>query len=140
MVVYATTFGLLLNFARAGSMEGAGASTVGSAMLYIVVATIGMLMDLSALLERPWLFLLGFIWIGVHGGLLLLMAKLIKAPMFFMVVGSQANIGAAASAPVIASAFHPAMAPVGVLLAVPGYALGTYGVYVTGLLLRAMAT
>jgi len=140
IVVYATTFGLLLSFTRARKLEGAGASTVGSAMLYVLVATIGMHMDLNALLDRPWLFLLGLIWIAVHGGLLLLVAKLIRAPLFFMAVGSQANVGGAASAPVIASAFHPALAPVGVLLAVLGYALGTYGAYVTGLALRALAT
>ncbi|GAB3387540.1 DUF819 family protein [Massilia agri] len=140
MVVFATTFGLLLSFTRARSLEGAGASTIGSAMLYVLVATIGMQMDLNALLDRPWLFLLGLIWIAVHGGLLLLMAKLIRAPLFFMAVGSQANVGGAASAPVVASAFHPALAPVGVLLAVLGYALGTYGAYVTGLALRALAS
>ena len=140
IVVYATTFGLLLSFTRARSMEGAGASTIGSAMLYILVATIGMHMDLAALLEKPWLFLLGLIWIAVHGSLMLLVAKLIRAPLFFMAVGSQANIGGAASAPVVAAAFHPALAPVGVLLAVLGYALGTYGAYITGLMLRALAT
>lgn len=140
IVVYATTIGLLLSFTRARSLEGAGASTIGSAMLYILVATIGMHMDLNALLDRPWLFLLGLIWIAVHGGLMLLVAKLIRAPLFFMAVGSQANIGGAASAPVVASAFHPALAPVGVLLAVLGYALGTYCAYITGLLLRMLAT
>lgn len=140
IVVFATTFGLLLSFTKARSLEGAGASTIGSAMLYVLVATIGMQMDLNALLDRPWLFLLGLIWICVHGGLLLFMAKLIRAPLFFMAVGSQANVGGAASAPVVASAFHPALAPVGVLLAVLGYALGTYGAYVTGLMLRALAT
>jgi len=140
IVVLATTFGLLLSFTRARSLEGAGASTIGSAMLYMLVATIGMHMDLGALLEKPLLFLLGLIWIAVHGGLILLMAKLIRAPLFFMAVGSQANVGGAASAPVIASAFHPALAPVGVLLAVLGYALGTYCAYVTGLLLRSIAT
>jgi uncharacterized membrane protein len=140
IVVFATTIGLLLSFTRARTLEGAGASKIGSAMLYVLVATIGMQMDLSALLDRPWLFLLGFIWILVHGGLLLLVAKLIRAPLFFMAVGSQANIGGAASAPVVASAFHPALAPVGVLLAVLGYALGTYCAYLTGLALRALAT
>ncbi|WP_313029068.1 DUF819 family protein [Massilia alkalitolerans] len=140
IVVFATTFGLLLSFTRARGLEGAGASKVGSAMLYFLVATIGMQMDLNALLDRPWLFLLGLIWIAVHGGLLLLVAKLIRAPLFFLAVGSMANVGGAASAPVVASAFHPALAPVGVLLAVLGYALGTYGAYVTGLVLRMLAT
>lgn len=138
ITVLATTFGLLLSFTRARNFEGAGASKIGSVMLYVLVATIGMQMDLSALLERPWLFALGLIWILVHGGLMLLVAKLIRAPLFFMAVGSQANIGGAASAPVVASAFHSALAPVGVLLAVLGYALGTYCAYMVGLLLQRM--
>jgi uncharacterized membrane protein len=139
IVLFATTFGLLLSFTRARQLEGVGASRVGSAMLYMLVATIGMHMDLGALLDRPWLFLLGFIWIAVHAALMLGVAKLIRAPLFFMAVGSQANIGGAASAPVVGSAFHPALAPVGVLVAVLGYALGTYCAYLTGLMLRALA-
>ena len=139
LVVFATTIGLALSFTRARQLEGVGASRIGSAMLYVLVATIGMHMDLGALLDRPWLFLLGLIWISVHAVLMLGVAKLIRAPLFFMAVGSQANIGGAASAPVVASAFHPALAPVGVLLAVLGYALGTYCAYATGLLLQAIA-
>lgn len=135
----ATTVGLALSFTPARKLEGAGASKVGSVMLYVLVATIGMQMDLGALLERPWLFVLGLIWISVHAGLMLVMAKLIRAPLFFMAVGSQANIGGAASAPVVASAFHPALAPVGVLLAVLGYAVGTYAAYTTGQLLMRVA-
>lgn len=140
ITVTATTVGLSLSFTKARSLEGAGASKVGSVMLYVLVATIGMHMDLGALLDRPWLFALGGIWISVHAALMLIVAKLIRAPLFFMAVGSQANIGGAASAPVIASAFHPALAPVGVLLAVLGYALGTYCAYLTGLMLQAMAS
>ena len=139
IVVIATTIGLLLSFTKARTLEGAGASRIGAVMLYVLVATIGMQMDLAALLDRPWLFLLGLIWILFHGGLMIIMAKLIRAPLFMMAVGSQANIGAAASAPVVASAFHPALAPVGVLLAVLGYALGTYCAYITGITLRAIA-
>ncbi|MCF7222390.1 DUF819 domain-containing protein [Marilutibacter chinensis] len=139
MVVFATTIGLVLSFTRVRTLEGAGASKVGSAMLYVLVATIGMHMDIGALLDKPGLFALGLIWISVHAGLLLVVAKLIRAPLFFMAVGSQANIGGAASAPVVASAFHPALAPVGVLLAVLGYALGTYCAYLTGLMLRIVA-
>jgi len=139
MVVIATTAGLLLSLTRARRMEGAGASKVGTAMLYFLIASIGMHMDLGALVDKPWLFLLGLIWILTHGLLLLAVTKLIRAPLFFAAVGSQANIGAAASAPVVASAFHPSLAPVAVLLAVFGYALGTYAAYITGIVLRSMA-
>ena len=139
MVVIATTIGFLLSFTKARTMEGAGASKIGTVMLYFLIASIGMHMDLKALVDKPWLFLLGFIWILTHGVILLAVTKLIRAPLFFAAVGSQANIGAAASAPVVASAFHPSLAPVAVLLAVFGYALGTYAAYVTGILLRGMA-
>ena len=139
LVVLTTTFGVILSFTRARRLEGVGASSVGSVFLYILIATIGMQMDLKTLVDRPMLLLLGVIWISVHAVLMLGMAKLIRAPLFFLAVGSQANIGGAASAPVVASAFHPSLAPVGVLLAVMGYALGTYCAYITGLLLQAMA-
>ena len=76
----------------------------------------------------------------IHAGLMLLVAKLIKAPVFYMAVGSQANVGGAASAPVVASAFHPSLAPVGVLLAVMGYALGTYMAYLAGQILRVVGS
>lgn len=139
VVVTATTIGLTLSFTKARKLEGPGASKVGSVMIYVLVATIGMHMDIMAVFKAPQLFLLGLIWISVHAALMLTAAKLIRAPLFFMAVGSQANIGGAASAPVVASAFHPSLAPVGVLLAVLGYALGTYGAYLTGLMLQALA-
>ncbi|GAB2497765.1 DUF819 family protein [Pseudoxanthomonas sangjuensis] len=139
IAIFATTLGVLASFTRARSLEGAGASKIGSVMLYVLIATIGMQMDLKMLAERPLLLLLGLIWIGTHGALMLLAAKLLRAPLFFMAVGSQANIGGAASAPVVASAFHPVLAPVGVLISVLGYALGTYCAYLTGLTLQAMA-
>lgn len=139
VVVVATTLGLALSFTRARNYEGAGASKVGSACLYILVAAIGMQMDIRTVLSDPELFLIGAIWVTVHAVVLLVVGRLIKAPVFYLAVGSQANIGGAASAPVVASAFHPALAPVGVLLAVLGYALGTYAAYLSGLLLRMVA-
>lgn len=96
-------------------------------------------MDVSQILDTPIYFLVGIIWMLVHSGLMLLVAKLIRAPLFYMAVGSQANVGGAASAPVVAAAFHPALAPVGVLLAVFGYALGTYMAWLCGQLLQAVA-
>jgi len=107
--------------------------------IYVLVATIGMKMDLKAIFEHPWLFLVGAVWISFHAVLLIVVARLIRAPVFFLAVGSQANIGGAASAPIVASAFHPALAPVGVLLAVLGYALGTYAAWFCGILMQAIA-
>ncbi len=139
IVVIATTLGLGLSFTKVRDLEGVGASKVGSLFIFILVATIGMHMDLSQIQENPGFFLVGLIWILIHISLLLLVAKLIKAPFFFVAVGSQANIGGAASAPIVASAFHPTLAPVGVLLAVLGYAIGTYGGILCGFLLELVA-
>ena len=136
LIVIATTGGLALSFTNFRKYEGAGASTIGSVFLYVLVATIGMKMDALAILDNPGLFVLGFIWMLIHVILLLSVAKLIKAPFFFVAVGSQANVGGAASAPVVASAFHPSLAPVGVLLAVLGYALGTYAAWFCGILMQ----
>ena len=127
MVVIATTLGILLSFTKAKNYEGAGASKLGGMFIYILVATIGMKMDLGEALKNPGLLAVGFIWIGIHAGLLILVAKIIKAPFFFLAVGSQANVGGAASAPVVAAEFHPSLTSVGVLLAVFGYVVGTGG-------------
>ncbi|WP_288129650.1 DUF819 family protein [Microbulbifer sp.] len=138
LIVIATTLGVIAAFTPAKKLEGAGAAKIGSVFIYFLVATIGTHMDITALRDSPELFLLGLIWMAIHAGLILLVAKLIKAPTFFMAVGSQANVGGAASAPVVAAAFHPSLAPVGVLLAVMGYALGTYAAWFCGQLLRVV--
>jgi len=139
LVIIATTLGVALSFTRLRSLEGVGASRMGRAFIYILVATIGMNMDILAIFSNPGLFLLGFTWIIFHVLLLAIVAKLIRAPYFFIAVGSTANVGGAASAPVIATEFHPSLAPVGVLMAVLGYVLGTYGAYICGLLMQLVA-
>ncbi|MEJ1096074.1 MULTISPECIES: DUF819 family protein [unclassified Pseudoxanthomonas] len=139
VVVLSTMIGLLLSFTRARTLEGAGASKFGSLFLYFLIACIGMQMDLLALLDRPWLFLLGLLWIAVHIVILWVVGKLLHVPFFYFAIGSQSNIGGPASAPVLATAFHPALAPVGVLLGTLGYATGTYAAYLVGITLRSMA-
>lgn len=139
IIVVATTGGLALSFTKTRQLEGAGASKVGSLLLYVLVATIGMKMNLLAIFDNPGLFAVGIVWMIIHVTIMLGVGKLIKAPFFFVAVGSQANVGGAASAPIVASAFHPALAPVGVLLAVFGYALGTYGAYLSALMMSFIA-
>jgi uncharacterized membrane protein len=139
LIVLATTFALGLSFTKARELEGVGASRYGSLFLYILVATIGMKMNIMAIFENPGLFVVGLIWIAFHAILLIVVAKIIRAPFFFLAVGSQANIGGAASAPIVASAFHPSLAPVGVLLAVLGYAIGTYAAWICGILMQTIS-
>ena len=139
MITITTIIGVLLSFTKAKSYEGAGASKFGSVFIYILVATIGMKMDLTLIFDNVGLIAVGALWMIIHAGLLILIAKLIKAPYFFLAVGSQANVGGAASAPIVASAFHPSLATVGVLLAVFGYAIGTIGAILCTVLMQLAA-
>ncbi|MCV6629298.1 MAG: DUF819 family protein [Flavobacteriaceae bacterium] len=136
LIVVATIFGIVLSFTKAKNYEGAGASKIGSLFIYILVAVIGMSMDLSRFFEKPGLLAVGAIWILIHAILLIAVAKIIKAPFFFLAVGSQANVGGAASAPIVASEFHNSLASVGVLLGVLGYVVGTGGAIVCAYLLE----
>ncbi|CAM1344067.1 DUF819 family protein [Tenacibaculum amylolyticum] len=136
MITIATAIGIILSFTKAKNYEGAGASKIGSVFIYVLVATIGMKMDLAKIVDNPGLIAIGLVWMAIHAGLLILVAKLIRAPYFFLAVGSQANVGGAASAPVVAAAFHPSLATVGVLLAVFGYVVGTYGAILCTILME----
>lgn len=140
MISIATLIGILLSFTKAKSYEGAGASKFGSVFIYILVATIGMKMDLTLIFDNLGLIAIGLIWMAVHAALMILVAKLIRAPYFFLAVGSQANVGGAASAPIVASAFHPSLATVGVLLSVFGYAIGTVGAIICAVLMQLAST
>ncbi|MDT0688535.1 DUF819 family protein [Salegentibacter sp. F188] len=140
MITIATAIGIILSFTKFKSYEGAGASKLGSVFIYILVATIGMKMDLGSVFDNPALIGIGLVWITIHVIILVVTAKLIKAPYFFLAVGSQANVGGAASAPVVAAAFHPSLATVGVLLAVFGYVVGTYGAILCTILMQMAST
>jgi uncharacterized membrane protein len=137
--ILVTTAGVILSFTRARRLEGVGASKVGGVMLYLLIACIGAGADFRKIAEAPEFVLMGAIWLAVHITLIMVVGYLIRAPIFFIAVGSQANIGGAASAPVVAAAFHPSLAPVGVLLAVAGYVLGTYAGLVCMRLLMVVA-
>ena len=139
MVTIATALGIAFSFTKLKTYEGAGASKIGSVFIYILVASIGMKMDLGSVLSNPGLLIVGFIWMAIHVLLLVIVGKIIKAPFFFLAVGSKANIGGAASAPIVASAFHPSLASVGVILAVFGYVIGTYGALIAAILMEMVA-
>ena len=139
MISISTIIAIALSFTKAKNYEGAGASKFGSVFIYILVATIGMKMDLAMIFDNVGLIAIGLVWMTIHAGLLILVAKLIRAPYFFLAVGSQANVGGAASAPIVASAFHPSLATVGVLLAVVGYAVGTVAAIACTILMELAA-
>ena len=136
MISIATIIAIALSYTKAKNYEGAGSSKFGSIFIYILVASIGMKIDIMSIFDEPALIAIGLVWMLIHALLLIGVAKIIKAPYFFLAVGSQANVGGAASAPVVASAFHPSLATVGVLLAVLGYAIGTIGAIICTSLLQ----
>jgi uncharacterized membrane protein len=125
-VLIVVTGGLLLSFTPVRRLEDVGASRLGYAALYLLLTSIGAQADMRAVLAAPLYLAAGVLWIAVHVAVLLIVARLIRAPLFFFATGSMANIGGAASAPVVAGVYNPAMAPVGLLMAVAGYVLGIY--------------
>lgn len=135
-VLIVTGLGVAISYTRLRKLEGAGASKIGSVLLYLLVASIGAKAEFAKVLEVPSLLLIGAVWIAFHAVVLLMLRRLLKAPVFCMAVGSQANIGGAASAPIVAGAFHPALAPVGALMGVVGYVLGTGAGLLCAFLLR----
>ncbi len=140
LIFIATAAGVVLSMTKVRELEAVGSSSIASAFIYILVASIGMGIDLSQIGNLFPIFVIGLIWISIHAGLLLMVGKIIKAPTFFLAVGSQANIGGAASAPAVASAFHPSLAPVGALLAIFGYIVGTLGAWACSLMMRWIVT
>jgi len=138
-VLIVVTGGLLLSFTPVRNLEEAGASTVGYAALYLLLTAIGAQGNLMEVLSAPAFFFAGMLVIAVHVAVMLATAWLVKAPFFFVATGSVANIGGAATAPIVASVYHPAMAPVGLLMAVAGYILGIYGALGAAWMLGALA-
>ena len=139
VVIISTLIGSILSFTNIRKLEGAGASRIGNIFLYLLIAAIGMQMDLLAIFKSPGVLVVGAIWLLIHILLLVLVARLMKIPFFFLAVSSEACLGGAAQSSVVAAAFHPALAPVGVLLAIFGYVFGNYGGYLCGLLLQWVA-
>ncbi len=125
-IIVASTLGLLLSFTPARRLEEYGASKLGYTLLYLVLAAIGVRTSLSHLAAAPVLILAGFVWIIIHGAVIMLVGRLVRAPLGLIATASQANIGGPASAPVVAGAYHPQLAAVGLLLAVLGNIMGTY--------------
>ncbi len=138
-VLIVVTGGLLVSFTPVRKLEEVGASRVGYTALYLLLGAIGAQADLRAIVQTPLYMAAGFVWILVHIAVMFAAARIVRAPLFFIATGSMANIGGAASAPVVAGVYHPAMAPVGLLMAVAGYILGIYGALACAWILGAMA-
>jgi uncharacterized membrane protein len=126
-ILILTTTGLVLSLVPAiGRLAGAGATSLGYAAFFVLVASVGAQADLARILARPMWVLAGAIVFLVHGAVLFLTLRLLRAPSFFFGAASQAAAGGVASAPLVAEIYQPGLAPVGLLLAVLGNLVGTY--------------
>lgn len=139
-VLIVVTGSLLLSFTPLRRLEDAGASRIGYAALYLLLTAIGAQADLRAVLQTPVFLAAGALWLLVHATLMLAVARLVRAPLFFVATGSMANVGGPASAPVVAGVYHQALAPVGLLLGVAGYILGIYGALACAWMLARVAS
>lgn len=125
-IIVATLLGIALSFTAARSLESAGSSKIGFAVLYFVLASIGAKANFSHIAASPILLLAGVTWVIIHAGILVIAARILHSPMALAASASQAAIGGPASAPVVAGIYHPQLAPVGLLLAVLGNIVGTF--------------
>ena len=136
LILLSTTIGILLSFTRIRKMEKLGSTDFATLFIYFLIMTIGMRLDLFTIGANIGLIGVAVIWMLIHITAMIVAAKIIKAPFFFVAVGSQANIGGVATAPAVAAAFHPSLAPVGVLLAVLSHVIGTYAGIISAWLMR----
>lgn len=128
-VLIVTALGILLALTPFGKIKGT--EEISNVMLYFVIALIASRADLSHIGDAPIWLLAGFIVLLVHVLIMLILAKALKMDIFTCAVASLANIGGTATAPVLAGAYSSALVPVGIVMALLGYVIGTGGGLIT---------
>ncbi|MCA0987005.1 DUF819 domain-containing protein [Guptibacillus algicola] len=134
-----TAVGILLSFTKVRNLEYYGASKFGYMGIYLFLTAIGAQANLMDIVQAPQFILMGMVWLSIHVLFIFIAARLLRAPLFFVAVGSQGNIGGTSSAPIVASVFQPALAPVGLLMGILGNVVGTYAALLCGQLARMIA-
>ncbi len=134
LILFSTSFGVILSFTNMFKKSIRIWTGLGNGMLFFVIATIGLQLDLQNVKINSSFFIIGSIWLLIHLSVLLIGAKVLKAPWHYIAIGSQANIGGPASASVVASAFHPSLVSLGILLGVLSNLIGNYANLLAGFL------
>ncbi|MCA1022188.1 DUF819 family protein [Halobacillus litoralis] len=134
-----TAVGILLSFTKVRKLEYYGASKIGYMGIYLFLTAIGAQANLVDIVQAPQFILMGIVWLAIHVLFIFIAARLLRAPLFFVAVGSQGNIGGTSSAPIVASVFQPALAPVGLLMGILGNVVGTYAALLCGQLAQLIA-
>lgn len=137
-ILLVTTIGITLSFSPAKRIPGS--HDFAMALVYLFVARMGAVADLEGVAgQAGWFLLAGFIWIFIHGGFCLLGARIFKVDVHTAAIASAANIGGAASAPIVAAYHKESLVPVSILMALIGYAVGNYAAYLTAILCKVVA-
>ncbi len=136
-VVLASSFGVLGSFTKLRSLNGS--SEVASFMLYILIALIGSKAIFESFSAVGIYVFAGFMVLVIHAIFMVVSAKIFKLDLFSITVASLANIGGVASAPILAAAYNKSLVSVGVLMAVMGYLIGTFGGILIGNIMIGLA-
>ncbi|HFB54110.1 MAG TPA: DUF819 family protein [Sulfurimonas autotrophica] len=133
IVIIATLLGVVGSFTRLRELNGS--SEVATTMLYILIALIGSKAVIESFSGLGFYVVAGFVILLIHAVLMVLGAKLFKLDLFSIAVASLANIGGVASAPILAATYDKKLVSIGVLMAIMGYLIGTFGGLFVGTLL-----
>lgn len=138
VVILASLFGVLGSFTKLREMNGS--SEVATSMLYIIIALIGSKAVIESFSGLGVYVLAGFSILVIHAAIMVLGAKLFKLDLFSVAIASLSNIGGVASAPILAATYNKSLVSVGVLMAIMGYIIGTFGGLVVGNILLALSS
>jgi len=136
-ILLVTTFGLMLSFSPAKKIPGS--HELAMALVYLFVARMGAKATVSGLVGQAIPFVAAaYVWISIHGIFILIAARLFRMDIHTAAISSAANIGGAASAPVVAAYHDERLVPVSILMALIGYAVGNYAAFLAAYLCSAV--
>ena len=122
--VLVTILGLIAAVTPLGKM--AAVEELSSVYLYAVVSMLASRASLVDLIAAPMWVVYGFVILLVHVVLMFILSKIFKWDLCMVSTASLANIGGSASAPIVATAYNPNFAGIGVLMGVLGAAIGNF--------------
>ncbi len=125
-VIAASLAAIGLSFTRLADLQYAGATSVGTVLLYIVYAAIGARADLSGIGSAPLFLLAGLLILTFHTIVMVIVGRLMRAPVFLLATASMANVGGMATAPIVSTVYQSSLAGVAVLIVPLGLAYGTF--------------
>lgn len=139
IVIIVTSISILLSHTKVRELEQFGASKVSTVMLYFLIASMGLRMDLTMIDDFPVYFAIGFVWLAIHSLFVIIAGLMMRAPVAYMALASQCCIGGAASSPVVAIAFHRSLVPIAIMFSVFGYAWATYMAWLCAEMMRLVS-